>query len=199
MRIGFDIDGVIGCFGTFMYGFLTQAGMTLPAYAQLSKIPFWDKAIDIPKEVKRRINKEVWDNPEVWKRIPRITWPEDLEALRATVNEDKHELFFITSRPTKAQKSTEEWLVDLLKIDNVQVICGAKAKGPLCKAMNIAFFLEDNIINAYDVAKNQYTRSYMIRNHETIQYIPYLKPMNIEYVDSIRDYIRTITGKTNAT
>lgn len=194
MRIGFDIDGIFADFSAYMYSLLKAQGVLLPPYEEVQKIPFWDKTIDVSKEVKKKIDNLVWNRPEVWTELPVMLSDNDVAAVLRAVKE--HEVIFITSRPIKAHSATLEWLYAAhgLEIDNFQLICGAKAKGPLCRAMNIAAYVDDNLINAYEISRNNYTRSCLIRTPETTYYSMDLPYMNIRLVDSVEHYLQIVVG-----
>lgn len=152
MRIGCDIDGVLADFNqSFIRAIIRHTGRNLFAdppvldcwdYPQ--KHGYTDAELDIVWT--DYITTNFW-----WELTP---YKDTLSSLRA-LRQSRHEVYFVTARPTSAGLSvTRSWLQDVVGWDNWPMNFStllSTQKGLCARALALDAFLDDNYDNCVDV------------------------------------------------
>lgn len=149
MKIGIDLDDVIASFISEFVTLLnkkygTPAIGTLPVDWEWSNFGLTAQQIE-----------EAWDDVgdiyNFWESLPVC---EGVTRGTLKLLDRQHELFFITARVRtnggQVKNQSARWLRDKFGIDNPQVIVSSK-KGPIAKALELDFFVDDRPKNCIEV------------------------------------------------
>lgn len=178
LKIGIDVDGVLADFvaGARHY-FKAKYGRPDDSLIQNE----WD--FDCLGMTKAEID-DLWDHihntPNWWTTLKTMDGAYSLGWLC-----NNHTVYFITNRPTKTtgdsiEDQTKNWLMDSHYIECPTVIV-CKNKGALASALDLDFFLDDNVPNVTDVSLTSPRTTTFIQdapyNQECVS-VPRLKSVN---------------------
>ncbi len=153
MKIGIDIDEVVV---EFVRGYLKlyeyETGKNVK-FEEVRTYHFWEW---LPLSKQETIDlAERYFNSRYFKEIELIV--DSIESIHSL--KDKHEIFFITSRPASWRKATEDFLNKHFAGSNFTLIFSSdfhkdqgKTKAEICKDLGIKLLIEDNANYALDAA-----------------------------------------------
>lgn len=149
LKIGIDLDGVCGDFLTRAREiFLQLYGIPDPSAVQTA----WGfESLGLSREQQKEVWKIIDATPNWWEGHAPMDGTTFLRKMA-----DDHTLFFITARqqglgdPIEVQ--TANWLCGNFGIMYPTVIVSHQ-KGPIAKALELDYFIDDRDLNCYEVAE----------------------------------------------
>ena len=156
MRIGFDVDGILANFIAH-YQMLTvkMAGFDLFQPGDIENPPTWDwpEMRGYDPVFMKRVWAAIIESPNFWRNLPPLEDARTL-ALVAPDLQTRHDLYFITSRPSSkgAKRQTEAWLQEHIGIALPTVLISGE-KGIACRALKLDAYIDDyheNIVNVLE-------------------------------------------------
>ena len=172
-------DGVIADFiPAYQSLFVMLSGANLFEPNDVFDPPVWDWPTHRGyEEMFPGITKDVWTNiitnDNFWYSLAPMKG--NVRALNMLVPllEEKHEVYYITSRPgIRAKRQTEVWLYKHLEYRRCHglgtrmptvLVVGPKAKGDMAKHLGLDIYLDDNLDNVNDcMTKALKTRTYLL-------------------------------------
>lgn len=190
MRIGIDVDQVLAGFGESFVGTARAMGFNVPW-----PIPDWD--FGMKKDDFAFVFKEICAGPAgkgFWENLPVIIDGLDKTLLLKCCREN--EVYFITTRSWEgSQQVTAKWLQKKLGIPAPSVIV-SEHKGTVANALLLDRHLDDNVGNAFDMARSLGTKSYLLKTSYTESFpeyhtLPELKK-KITEVKSVAEYLQSV-------
>lgn len=162
MKVGIDIDGVIGnFFQPYERLVVKLTGRDLFGPNKWPKaLPQcwdWPQSFGYTDEEIKWCWKYIKSHPEFWKSEPHLPGMNDVKQ----INVVKHDIYYITNRPGQgAQNVSHDWLtVHGIYDPNVIVV---ERKGPICAALGLDVYIDDKYENVIDCQKESpSTRTYM--------------------------------------
>lgn len=194
MRIGIDIDDVLS---DFFRGWnkRSQELLGIPGDLELQPTSWdWGNYGYTPEQL-----STVWDNirndPEFYGSLATIVSPYFGNALSRL--DSQHDLYFMTARKEckvgeSMTRATKRWFKNHLLITDPTVLC-SKKKGLLAEALDLNYFLDDNVDNCKAVrfhapACKVYFKS---MTHNLIEGAKY---PNLPKVDTFEEFAKIILG-----
>lgn len=171
-RIGFDVDGILTHFDhAYQKLVIATTGKDLFHPGDYDNPPCWnwpEYRGYSPEEVGK-----VWDfikhSDTFWLNLGETS---DAATLRMLIGqlEHQHDVYFVSSRPgTRAKRQTEIWLYSRLGYPiNVgsavwPTVCISSHKGDAAKALNLSYYIDDNLDNVWDVCvKSPHTATFLL-------------------------------------
>lgn len=154
MRLLIDIDGVLAEFTTSFSKIAAELGLVEAPFGS-SDVEQWQW---IPKESEGQVWDVVKSSYNWWMSLEPLIGPQEVTLLNDMI--DKHDVYFVTSRPrTKglsAEKQSEYWLSGIgVNTDKASVIATKTGtKGALASALNIDIGWDDHLQNLADLHKH---------------------------------------------
>jgi uncharacterized protein len=168
VRIGFDVDGVLADFPTTYQKLVVEVtGQNLFHEGDAENPPAWDWAAyrGYRSEDIGRVWGTIKRSPSFWYGLGPLDGCTTLSLVLPAL-EDRHDVYFVTSRPgATAKRQSEAWLYRHLPYRDMGLhptVLISSAKGAAAKALALDCYLDDNRDNAIDVAVSSTARSYLL-------------------------------------
>jgi 5'(3')-deoxyribonucleotidase len=171
MKIGFDVDGVLANFvPAYQNKFVEVTGRDAFEPMDILNPPCWDWPTlrGYTKEDTGKVWASICADPNFWLALRPLWGNVRTLGLLAPSLEKNHDVYFITSRPGVAVKrQTEEWLRQFVAHYQAQdptvLIVGHRVKGLVAKALKLDVYIDDNLDNVNDCARESIaTRTYLL-------------------------------------
>jgi hypothetical protein len=182
LRIGFDIDGVLANFNPAYIRLLNEIeGKNAPLdYAPQQ----WNYEADLgfSPETSREAWKRIGQSKHFWRGLAPMGQFSELNE----INDENHDIYFITARPGKDVKfQTEQWLEEELNYYRPTVLISA-LKGVCCYGLDLEVYIDDRLENILDVqGTSPSTRAYLITRSYNVN------GNVLRRADSVLDVLRT--------
>lgn len=153
LRIGIDVDGCLADFNAaYRKTLIKVSGRDL--IPEIFEPPCWEYATvyGYTKDEDRAAWKEITSDPIFWRRLSVL--PGAQEFLN-NLDDARHAVYFITSRPGIATKhQTETWLRNFVLNPTVLIAKSSEHKGIIARGLELTHFLDDKPENCLAVKEH---------------------------------------------
>lgn len=170
MRIGFDVDGVLGDYPQAYQALIqrvTGRNLFQPGDAENPPTWYWPELRGYTKSEMQTVWEHILEAPDFWQSLLPLPGVAALDPLIPAL-EDHHDVYYITARPGRtAKRQTERWLRRQLGYGFTPyepTVLISHSKDDAVWALDLHVYIDDNLDNANAVYEHTegHTRTYLL-------------------------------------